>query len=219
MKRRTEHVFIFLTACIMLLLLMGVIWSEDKTVKAPTDPEMEMGGAPLIDVAPVTLSSLAPGTRQYDTVWVSDLPEPPAMSDDAACLAEALYFEARGEPVRGQIAVAEVILNRARSDQFPDTICDVVYQGSDRRNACQFSYTCDGRPEIITEHDAHDHLRRLAAHLVEGGRLGLARGAQFYHSVTVQPSWAEKLHQVARIGDHVFLRHLESRTAEKNRAE
>lgn len=212
MTRKTERAFIFLTACIVLLSPIGVIRSVGDSESPPTDRETGTGTAPPDDVAPVAVSSPAPDAARYDRVWVSELPEPSAVSDDAACLAEALYFEARGEPVRGQIAVAEVILNRARSDRFPDTVCDVVYQGSDRRNACQFSYTCDGRPEVIAEPDAHERLRRLAAHLVEGGRVGLARGAQFYHSVTVRPSWAAKLEEVARIGEHVFLQHPETRS-------
>ena len=67
------------------------------------------------------------------------------------CLAEALYFEARGETVRGMFAVGEVILNRVDSDAYPDTLCGVINQGTGRLYACQFTYTCDGRAETIHE--------------------------------------------------------------------
>ena len=78
-----------------------------------------------------------------------------------ACLTEALYFEARGETVKGQFAVAEVILNRVSSPSFPDTICGVINQGTGRKFACQFTYTCDGRAEVIREPKAMKWWARL----------------------------------------------------------
>jgi spore germination cell wall hydrolase CwlJ-like protein len=67
------------------------------------------------------------------------------------CLAEAIYFEARGEPERGQLAVGRVIINRAESGRYPDSICGVVYQNAHKRNRCQFSFACDGKPETVTD--------------------------------------------------------------------
>lgn len=157
-------------------------------------------------------SLLSEPPRIFSAAWLDALPPQPDLSEEEHCLAEAIYFEARGEPVHGQIAVAEVILNRVQSERFPDTICDVVYQGSHRRNACQFSYACDGVPEWFNDREAHDRAERLAAYLTKGGDAGFARGAEFYHAVTVQPSWAARLQEVAKIGDHIFLRYPEVQT-------
>lgn len=205
MKNRPELILLVITFVVLVMLIIGIV----QNMRENDEP----GAAPkgmLEETAEIAVSYLPEPPTIFNEEWLRALPSPPDLSEQEMCLAEALYFEARGEPVRGQIAVAEVILNRARSARFPDTVCDVVYQGSHRRNACQFSYACDGAPERFDERDAYDRAQRLAAHLFDKGRAGLARGAEFYHAVTVQPSWAEKLHQVARIGDHIFLRHPES---------
>src|SRR5204862_6551245 len=78
------------------------------------------------------------------------------------CLASAIYFEARGEPVRGQIAVAQVVLNRAFSGHYPNTVCGVVYQNSHRHLACQFTFACDGIPDVVREPDAMERAKKIA---------------------------------------------------------
>jgi len=215
MKRKTEHAFIFMTAIVMLILLLGFLWLRGEPDQKSHDQASGNGIASVTDATPVKISALKTGKPHFDMGWLQALPVPENPSKQALCLAEALYFEARGEPVRGQIAVAEVILNRAQSARFPDTVCEVVYQGSHRRNACQFSYACDGVPERFDEREAHDRAKRLAAYLINKGRAGLAQGAEFYHALTVQPSWAEKLHKVAQIGEHVFLRHPEANDTQR----
>lgn len=207
MRRKTEHAFIFMTAIVMMIFLLGFLWVRGEPEQNSPDPVFDEANASVTQVSPVKISRLNLDKPRYDLGWLRALPSPPELGDQALCLAEALYFEARGEPVRGQIAVAEVILNRTQSERFPNTVCDVVYQGSHRRNACQFSYTCDGVPERFDEREAYDRAKRLAAHLINEGRAGLARGAEFYHALTVRPSWAGKLQKVAQIGDHIFLRH------------
>ncbi|MFQ5624419.1 MAG: cell wall hydrolase [Paracoccaceae bacterium] len=122
------------------------------------------------------------------------------------CLAEALYFEARGETVKGQMAVAEVILNRKLSPSFPNTICGVVRQGATRRNACQFSYYCDGRKEVIAEKTAYERVAKIARLMLDGYRPSITEGATHYHTLTVQPRWASRMLRTATIGDHVFYR-------------
>lgn len=123
-----------------------------------------------------------------------------------ACLAEALYFEARGETTEGQFAVAEVILNRVDSPNYPNSICEVVNQGTGRRNACQFSYTCDGQPEDVTETAMHDRLGKIARVMINGGPRDLTHGATHYHANWVNPSWARSFPQTAEIGVHLFYR-------------
>lgn len=122
------------------------------------------------------------------------------------CLAEALYFEARSESVAGQKAVAEVILNRVDSRKYPDTVCGVVEQGAHRRNACQFSYNCDGRPEVYNEPRAYVRAKELALVMVASEERPLTDGATHYHTSAVRPSWSRRLTETARIGSHIFYR-------------
>lgn len=127
------------------------------------------------------------------------------------CLAEALYFEARGEPLRGQIAVAEVVLNRRDSGRYPDTVCGVVNQGTGERDRCQFSYTCDGQSEAIADEEAWARVGRVARAMLDGAPRGLTDGAMYYHADYTDPYWADIFAQTAQIGDHVFYRDDEGR--------
>jgi len=123
------------------------------------------------------------------------------------CLSEALYFEARGESVKGQFAVAEVILNRVDSRSFPDNVCGVVRQGTGRgKYACQFSYNCDGKSEVIKDHPAYQQVGKVAKIMLDGEARGLTKGATYYHATSVSPSWAGKFTKTAQIGDHKFYR-------------
>lgn len=122
------------------------------------------------------------------------------------CLTEALYFEARGESLRGQFAVSEVILNRVDSPRYPDTICDVVRQGNGRRNRCQFSFYCDGRAESVLEPVAFARAGKIARMMVDGRARVLTMGATHYHTTAVSPFWAASLQRTAVIGDHIFYR-------------
>ena len=139
----------------------------------------------------------------YDYGFVDTLP---AAEGDAQfeCLAEALYFEARGETAQGVFAVAEVILNRVDSKKFPDTICKVVNQGTGRKYACQFSYTCDGLPEAVAERRTMERMEKIAAVMVDGAPRKLTDGALFYHTKAVNPSWASVFDRVTTIGAHHF---------------
>ena len=126
-------------------------------------------------------------------------------SAEWGCLAEALYFEARGEDVRGQLAVAEVILNRVDSERYPDTVCDVVTQGADS-SGCQFSYMCDGRKEHIANRIAYERLGKLAWLMLAGKPRTLTDEALYFHATSVRPSWSRTYVRTAQIGRHVFYR-------------
>jgi spore germination cell wall hydrolase CwlJ-like protein len=123
------------------------------------------------------------------------------------CLAAAIYFEARGEPVRGQIAVAQVILNRAFSGHYPNTVCGVVYQNSHRHNACQFSFTCDGIPDVVREHDAMERAKKIAALMLDG-KLWLPEVGKstHYHAYWVSPGWVSEMTRMHKLGVHTFYR-------------
>ena len=114
------------------------------------------------------------------------------------CLATAVYFEARSESQLGQLAVATVILNRAKTSNYPSSICGVIYQGADRLNACQFSFACDGQSDIPQD-------ARAWRTAVEVAALALAvAGATHYHADYVDPSWSKSLHRLTKIGRHIF---------------
>ena len=121
------------------------------------------------------------------------------------CLADALYFEARGESVIGQFAVAEVIVNRANSSKFPDTVCGVVNQGTNKnRYKCQFTYMCDGLLESIDDKASYARAGKIASMTLWDININLTNGALYYHAKSVNPSWAKKLVRTGIIGDHKF---------------
>ena len=128
----------------------------------------------------------------------------PKPSSEMKCLAEAIYFEARGETIEGQYAVGEVIINRVLSNEFPSSVCGVISEGANRLNACQFSYNCDGKLETINEKKIYGRILKLSKILLEPSARFLTGGATFYHSKFVSPSWSKKFLKTNEIGNHVF---------------
>lgn len=122
------------------------------------------------------------------------------------CLAQVIYFEARNQPVLGRLAVADVVLNRVADRRFPETICDVVFQGQARSYRCQFSFACDGSMNKAREVEAWDQAEALADIVYRGFRPPLTQFATFYHADYVDPYWAKAFNQTAMIGDHIFYR-------------
>lgn len=171
-----------------------------------------------LDVVPDTRMSLLTSLPSADARGVQTqtgvvydrafLAAQPVAEGDAQweCLTQALYFEARGETVRGIFAVGEVILNRVDSGAFPDTLCDVINQGTGRRYACQFTYTCDGRAETVTEPRSWERVGKVARLLMDGTPRALTGGATHYHTKAVNPSWAQRFPRTASIGSHYFYR-------------
>ncbi len=133
--------------------------------------------------------------------------DPEERAKHEKCLAEAIYFEARGEPVRGQIAVAQVVMNRVFSRYYPHSVCGVVYQNSSRR-ACQFSFACDRIPnDRITESTAMDRARQIAHDTLDGKYWLTDVGkATHYHARWVHPHWVREMQRLDRIGVHTFYR-------------
>ncbi len=147
----------------------------------------------------------APKTLEYTQAMLDSLPTATG-GENFQCLAEALYFEARGESVQGIFAVGEVILNRVDSSAYPGSVCSVINQGTGRKYACQFSYTCDGRAEVISEPEAWDRVSKVAKLLLDGVPRTLTAGATHYHTKAVSPSWARRFPRTATIGSHYFYR-------------
>lgn len=123
------------------------------------------------------------------------------------CLAEAIYYEARSEELGGQLAVAEVVQNRVASEHYPDTVCDVVYQGHKRVTGCQFSFTCDGSLRRKPRGESWDRSVEVAAYAMMGLQDETMTGdATHYHTDYVSPYWRSSLIHTETIGTHIFYR-------------
>jgi spore germination cell wall hydrolase CwlJ-like protein len=151
------------------------------------------------------LSGPLPAVAMIDGLtedWLMSRPKP---TGDAEweCLTEALYFEARGESLEGQIAVAEVILNRADSPLYPRTVCGVVKQRGG--GGCPFSYVCRGKTKM-REKGAADLAGRIARAMLDGAPRVLTDGATHFHTRAVKPSWSKRFAKTAAIGAHLFYR-------------
>ena len=120
------------------------------------------------------------------------------------CLALNIYFEARSEPIEGQIAIAEVTLNRVASTNYPNDVCSVVLQ--ENKDGCQFSWWCDGKSDQPREHNSLRTSKALAELMLNVGIYITCIGneATHYHSNEVHPYWANDLHKIRRIGKHIF---------------
>jgi spore germination cell wall hydrolase CwlJ-like protein len=164
-------------------------------------------------MAPVEddLAMLASKPRVAQTeYWSADGVAVPkdGLSKEAVCLATAIYHEARGEPVKGQKAVAEVIMTRAQSGRYPASICGVVYQNSHQHLACQFTFTCDGKTDKPRDMTAWNLSKRIAVAAMTRAKSKrpITKWATHYHADYVNPRWASKLHKTTRIGTHIFYR-------------
>ena len=123
------------------------------------------------------------------------------------CLADAIYFESRGEPVRGQMAVAQVVMNRVFSGYYPRNVCETVYQNAHRRLACQFTFACDGIPDVVTEPQAWVRATRIAKDTLDGNLwVPEVDRATHYHAYWVRPSWVREMTKLYKYGVHTFYR-------------
>jgi len=130
--------------------------------------------------------------------------------DPATCLALAIYFEARNQPIAGQIAVAQTILNRVDSEYFPDDICSVVTQskknnnGKPLKNKCQFSFYCDNIPDKPKNKEAYEIATVVAYASMILRDVDITDGSLYYHATYVYPNWADYMSPTVEIADHVF---------------
>lgn len=130
------------------------------------------------------------------------------------CLALNIYYEARSDNLAGKYAVADVVLNRVQDDRYPDTICNVVFQGkvgteggTPALNQCQFSWYCDGKSDIPTEEDSWQQAQIVAYNIINHRKfVGITEGSTHYHAHYVDPYWAPTVEMVGTIGQHVFYR-------------
>lgn len=180
--------------------LGALFGAEKKTLNAMRSSDF----ARLVKV-PDTPAEVAEPATFRNRAYLDAMPAASG-GDEWACLAEALYFEARGESVRGMFGVAEVILNRVDDRRYPDSVCGVVNQGTGERYRCQFTYTCDGRPEVIHEPKAYRLVGKVAKLMIDGAPRTLTKGATHYHTKAVNPNWARVFPKTTAIGYHLFYR-------------
>ncbi len=207
----------------IICCLALALWAAPQTVDASEDAlreVIERERASLFTVPRARLKALISEpvshspSFSYTRDWIDAQPHARGGAE-WRCLAEALYFEARGETIRGQFAVAEVILNRVESTRFPSSICGVINQGTGRKHQCQFTYTCDGHKDLIKEPRAFERTGKVARAIMDGANHNLTNGATHYHTTSVSPSWSRTYRRTAHIGVHLFYRH-NYRTAAKN---
>lgn len=181
---------------------------------ASIDPSLGFAALAAIDQAsggdhpvPQMLSERLAYARETTEPTVRDNPASNYSERERWCLSTAIYFEARSESYRGQVAVAQVVLNRVKHKLYPSTICGVVFQNQHKRNACQFSFACDGIPERVTEASAWKKAEQIADEVLSGSvYLSDVANATHYHASYVYPHWAPRMKRMAKIGLHIFYR-------------
>lgn len=193
-----------------IVMLPRAVAEADGPAPASHEPALSLSEKPKADRDAVTVAGKGQVTAE------AAHPKSPAerlglsvkgRAKAEKCLANAVYFEARSEPVRGQIAVAQVVINRAFSGYYPDDICGVVYQNARRHLSCQFTFACDGIPDIVTEQEQWERAKRIA-HLTLEGKLWVKEvgKATHYHASYVYPYWVRSMRRLSKIGLHSFYR-------------
>jgi spore germination cell wall hydrolase CwlJ-like protein len=183
-----------------------------STTPAPMDATpMEIAAAPVslqslrLDRGGNSDMTILPKSDDPDRPRYAELIDPDNLNKEQRCLAEAVYFEARSEPVEGQAAVAQVVLNRVRSGLYPSSICGVVYQNRHRHLACQFTFACEGKALRIRDQESWERAKQVASAVLEGKTyLADVGGATHYHADYVRPSWSRRLKKMDVIGRHIF---------------
>jgi spore germination cell wall hydrolase CwlJ-like protein len=211
-------------ACLAMTVLTGAAFA-DVTVSQSNSPTVTMGAqfASLFGAEHDTVNALpeaqlaalakgpenypaaksaTPALLTYSDAWLAGQPVP---AGDAQwdCLRRAIYFEARGEELQGQVAVAEVILNRVDAPDFPKSVCGVVH--AEGGGACAFSYICDGVADTMANGEAADRAGRIARVMLDGAPRALTLGATYFHARWSRPNWGHVV-ETAAIGGHLFYR-------------
>lgn len=181
--------------------------SQSSILAFAPEPEVKHSpfSAVLVEEQP---TKIIPKLGEGDHKWaLNPLPKNSWSKKQQRCLARGIYFEARGEPVNGQAAVSQVILNRVRNPHYPDTICGVVYQNQHWHNRCQFSFACDRIPDRITEPKMYKLAQHIARETTDG-RIWFPQvgSSTHYHATYVAPRWRKKMKRVGKIGLHIFYR-------------
>ena len=206
--RRGRLALVGAVSLIGLGLLPGSAPSNQYTERSLSPAAIRVGFVKMMpDPVPVAVTGARAGTgmsRRHKAAQTITK----VSADQQRCLAEALYYEARGEGTAGQMAVAEVVIRRSKTRGYPGSICGVVYQGNPGgTTGCQFSFACNGAMARAREPGAWSRARRMAQRIGTGkvALAGLTGNALFFHATSVRPHWPG-LVRTAQIGSHVFYR-------------
>jgi spore germination cell wall hydrolase CwlJ-like protein len=184
--------------------------AEPVLVSRPRDPDIKLSALeapPDSDAGGETVADRDDASRLTSPAERLGLEGKPRAKAEK-CLADAVYFEARGEPLRGQMAVAQVVMNRVFSGYYPNNVCGVVYQNANRHLACQFTFACEGKDlSRIDETDMWEQAKRIAKDMLDG-KIWLTEvgHATHYHAYWVHPSWVHEMNKMYRLGVHTFYR-------------
>ena len=178
------------------------------TAYAPTEPDYEKVSPFGAILKEETQGRFVPSIGPKDHLWAQAVLSPDVFSEkEQRCLAEGIYFEARGEIEKGQAAVAQVILNRVRNPKYPNTICGVIYQNITWFNRCQFSFACDRIKDHVIP-GRHWETAKAIALAVTAGKIWIdaVGSSTHYHATYVSPNWGPTMIKVAKVGQHIFYR-------------
>jgi spore germination cell wall hydrolase CwlJ-like protein len=200
--------------------------ASENTSAAPAAPDAISAEGPTVVAAAAARAASSVGRPSAQATWsdlvklasvgggdgekigsgiFGGLTEKEFQAREFRCMATAIYFEARGESVKGQIAVGQVIMTRVRSMFYPNTICGVVYQGQWNKNACQFSFACDGEADTPKNRTQWETALDVAKNVISGKvYLDEVGDATHYHAAYVSPDWKKMVKRVTRIGVHIF---------------
>ena len=186
-----------------IIVIPGIDPDMKQPAALPADPAApSAGGESVASKGAVTGESQRPRTPAERLGL-----DAKSRAKSEKCLTEAIYFEARGEAVRGQMAVAQVVVNRAFSGYYPTTVCGVVYQNSHRHLSCQFTFACDGIRDVVKEPEMWERAKKIAQATLDG-RLWLPEVGKstHYHAYWVRPSWVNEMKKMYKYGVHTFYR-------------
>ncbi|MFB9354431.1 cell wall hydrolase [Sneathiella chinensis] len=207
-------IFLLSVVSIMLLVQVGQVDTDvreqylARNYKALKSRELETKFTSMGELAGPALSQLKdldmPDYHKVQQTYQSVDLFDRVFSQQELCLAQAVYFEARGEPLIGQVAIVEVVLNRMANPRYPNKACEVVFQNKHLKNRCQFSFACDGKSDRPKDLYAWEKSLKVVALVLDGERSGVAKNATHYHASYVSPFWREHFNKVGEIGRHIF---------------
>jgi hypothetical protein len=215
MRRADRSVTISLALASLFVVGASTVFPADETVGArPVITQFAVAPLPvkLESEKPVEAimnpASLVVHTAPVDLSPLLNQVVLERLLAEQRCLAEAMYYEARGEGVDGEKAIAEVVFHRMRASGYPHSICGVVYQRGASGRGCQFSFTCNGEMDTAKTSSAWSRAKHLAGRILTGlVQLGdMTEDAIAFHAVAVQPGWGDHLIRTIQIGNHVFYR-------------
>ncbi len=194
---------IWIATCFAIIIFGCQVISTDEAQKAEDAKSkaevLEQNAAPEGTKKPPSLSEIItkPEAQAVDPIGKGPL-------DDAiTCLSRTIYWETKGEGAAGMEAVANVVMNRLGKEGFPNTICEVVMQGSEQ-GACQFSWWCDGRSDDVEEEKSYAIAKEIARKALNRQLTDRTGGALSFHHRKVSPGWAAEYIMTNKVGEHIF---------------